>query len=127
MPKAYSADLRRRVWAAYVAGEGTQARVARRFAVSVSFVRDLARRVRESGGIRARPHGGGAPRKADAALGAAVARLARERNDATLAEHCAALAQTEGAQRVSVSTVWRVLEGLKLTRKKENLARQRAR
>ena len=41
MAKAYSFDLRRKVFAAWQKGDSSQAEVAVRFGVSASFVRDL--------------------------------------------------------------------------------------
>ena len=60
MAKAYSLDLRRRVWARWQAGEQSQEQVAAHFGVSESFVRDLARLQRQSGDVVARARGGGA-------------------------------------------------------------------
>ena len=59
MSKAYSLDLRERVWGAWQRGGGSQPQIAARFGVSVSFVRDLSRRWRESGAVAAKAHGGG--------------------------------------------------------------------
>ena len=44
MPKVYSLDLRKKVFSAWQAGEGSQRELAKRFNVSLSFVRDLSRR-----------------------------------------------------------------------------------
>jgi transposase len=59
MAKAYSLDLRERVFGAWQRGEGSQARIAVRFGVSERFVRGVVRRQRESGGVAAKAHGGG--------------------------------------------------------------------
>jgi len=61
MPNAYSLDLRERVWRAYQSGSKSQPEVARDFAVSASFVRDLVRRMRETGSLAPKPHAGGHP------------------------------------------------------------------
>ena len=77
MPAAYSLDLRERVWRACAQEQGTRAEIAERFEVSVSFVRDVRRRVRESGSAAAKARGGGAPRKADARQVPALSRTGR--------------------------------------------------
>ena len=51
MARAYSLDLRGKVFAAWQQGEGSQAAVAARFAVSESFVGDLAALHRQTGGL----------------------------------------------------------------------------
>lgn len=72
MAKAYSPDLWRKVFGAWRNGEASQAEIARRFDVSVSFVRDLSRHFRESGDVMAKPHGGGRVLSADAATCQAI-------------------------------------------------------
>jgi transposase len=57
--QAYSADLRARVVAAYMAGQCTIGQVASQFAVSVSFVDKLLKRQRTSGSVAALPARGG--------------------------------------------------------------------
>ena len=61
MARAYSLDLRRKVFAAWQPGKRSQAEVAARFGVSESFVGDLAALHRQTGGVAARPRGGGEP------------------------------------------------------------------
>ena len=56
---ALSLDLRRRIIDAYDNGEGTQARLARRFKVGKATVERLVRLRRETGSVEPRPHGGG--------------------------------------------------------------------
>ena len=125
MGKAYSLDLRERVWSLYLEGERSQAEVAEHFNVSASFVRDLARRARENQGcVAARPHGGGRRLKADTAAQKRVTALVVRTPDATLAEHCARLAKSRGAPTLSVPTMHRLLARLGLTRKKKGSARQ---
>ena len=57
--KAYSMDLRERVVAACDVRDGTREQIAARFSVSVSWIRDLLRRRRQTGSIAAKPRGGG--------------------------------------------------------------------
>lgn len=126
MPGAYSSDLRERVWRAYEEGGDSQPEVARRFGVSASFVRDLVRRVRETGSPAAKPHGGGRPPALDGQGLEQLAQAVAETTDATL-EELAARLRRERKRPVSRSAVWRALEWLKLTRKKEGPSRQRKR
>jgi len=56
--KAYSIDLRERVVAACDAGDSTREQIAARFSVSVSWIRDLLKRRRQTGSIEPRPRGG---------------------------------------------------------------------
>jgi len=56
MAKAYSDDLRRRILQAYEQGEGSEARLAQRFRVSVSYVKKIRRRLRQTGKRERVPH-----------------------------------------------------------------------
>jgi transposase len=111
--KAYSMDLRERVVAACDARDGTRELIAARFSVSVSWIRDLLRRRRETGSIAPKPHSGGRP---PAFAGEAAARLRAAvdgDDDATLAE----LAEAAGVACVP-SAVHGALKRLGITRKK---------
>jgi transposase len=55
--KAYSMDLRERVWADLE--QATMRETAERFRVSLYFVYRLKRRYEEAGTLAAKPHGGG--------------------------------------------------------------------
>lgn len=59
MSAPLSADLRRRILAALDAGEGSQRHIAQRFRVGRATVERLVRRVRETGSMDPKPHGGG--------------------------------------------------------------------
>ncbi|MEH2078489.1 MAG: hypothetical protein V7K89_00270 [Nostoc sp.] len=54
MPVFYSKDLRERVIMAWEAKEGSQRKLAQRFKVSLSFVRNLLRQYRANGQIEAK-------------------------------------------------------------------------
>lgn len=116
MAKGYSLDLRRRVFGAWQRGEGSQSEIAARFAVSVSFVRDLSRRFRESGDVAAKPYGGGRAPSVDAATGETIKALVAARNDATIEEHRQSLAKA--GSHLGHSTLGHWLHKLGLTRKK---------
>jgi transposase len=111
--KAYSMDLRERVVAACDTRDGTREQIAARFSVSVSWIRDLLKRRRETGSIAPKPHGGGRP---PAFAGASAERLRAAvdaDDDASLAE----LAEAAGVACVP-SAVHGALKRLGITRKK---------
>jgi transposase len=117
MPKAYSEDLRGRVWAAWQEGNESQRAVAARFGVSESFVRDLSRRFRATGSVAAKAHGGGRRLAADTKTIARLEALVAKHNDLTNDEYHRRLC-AKGAARLSRSAVGRLLLRLGLTRKK---------
>jgi transposase len=111
--KAYSMDLRERVVAACDARDGTREQIAARFSVSVSWIRDLMRRRRETGSIAPKPRGGG---RTPAFAGVAAERLraaVAADDDATLKE----LAEAAGVACVP-SAVHGALKRMGITRKK---------
>src|SRR4028119_1473827 len=55
---AYSLDLRQKILSAWQNKEGTQRELAKRFKVSLSFLRDFLRRYQETAQIAARARGG---------------------------------------------------------------------
>ena len=126
MPAPYSIDLRERIWAAWKAKEGTREQIAGRFGVSLSCVRDLLRRAKETGSTVPKPHGGGHPPAFDPQGLEQLAQAVAESPDATLEELKVKL-RRERKLRVSRSALGRAVLWLRLTRKKEGPARQRAR
>jgi transposase len=115
MPRAYSPDLRERALAACEAGEGSQARIARRYRIGERTLSGWLRTAREEGRRAPKPRRGGR-----APLGGgreALAGLVAERNDATLAEYADLLAERVGVRR-SPSALCRALKALGLVRKK---------
>jgi transposase len=61
---AYSIDLRQKILSAWQNKEGTQRELAKRFKVSLSFIRDFLRRYRETNEIAARTLLRGSPLEA---------------------------------------------------------------
>jgi transposase len=112
----YSKDLRERVAAAVDHGEGSQREIARRFRVSLTFVFRLLRRRRDAGTLDPKPHGGGPPRALDSDQLQRLAELIRKQPDATLEQ-----LREQGGFRCSLTTLWRALRRLGLTRKKKTL------
>ena len=115
--KAFSDDLRERVWRACHDEASSPSEAAKDFGVSRSFVCKLLRRHREEGTLSAKPRGGNRPPDLDAADLSALRQLVRRRPDATLAELCRLLDEHRHV-KVGVWTVCRALSRLKLPRKK---------
>src|SRR6516165_8618923 len=105
-------DLRERVVAACDAGDATREQIAARFSVSISWIRDLLRRRRQTGSIAPRPRGGGRAPAFDAAAAERLREAVRADGDATLQELARAAGVACGA-----SAVHRALERLGITRK----------
>ena len=115
MPGPYSIDLRERVLAAYEAGAGSQAEVARRYRVGERTLSSWLKAAREEGRLAPKPRARGpAPLGGE---GAALTALVAEQNDATLAEYALRLAERTGVRR-SPATLCRALTRLGLVRKK---------
>lgn len=117
MPAPYSIDLRQRVINAYEAKEGSQRQIAQRFQVSQSFVKKLIYRYRETGTVEPKSHGGGAIAIIKKSELKQVEQLVNEQPDALLRELCERWEARKGI-KVSISTMHRRLEKLKLTTKK---------
>jgi transposase len=118
MPKVYSLDLRNKVFSAWQAGEGSQRELAKRFNVSLSFIRDLSRRYREAGTIEPKPQGGDRRSKLKEKEQKIVKKMVEEKNDIYLREIQNAIQNQTGIV-VSVSSLCRTLQKLKLRRKKK--------
>ncbi len=111
--KTYSMDLRQRVAAACDAGDATREQIAARFSDSVSWIRSLMARRRETGSIAPRPHGGGRPPAFDGEAAERLRAAVAADDDATLEE----LAEAAGVACVP-SAVHGALRRLGITRKK---------
>src|SRR3954464_416382 len=111
--KPYSMDLRERVVAACDARDGTREQIAARFSVSVSWVRDLLKRRRETGSIAPKPRGGGRPPRFDPHAARGLREAVRADDDATLEELGRAAGVACGAP-----AVYRALRRLGITRKR---------
>jgi len=116
---AYSMDLRQRVAAACAEGAESRQEIAERFAVSLSWIRRLLQRRRETGSLAPRPHGGGQPLAFGAAAADRLRRAVAQAPDATLKE----LARASGVA-CSTAAVDRALRRLGITRKKSRSGRR---
>ncbi len=101
MPAAYSIDLRQRIINAYEAKEGSQRKVAKRFQVSLSFVKRLISRYRDTGLVKPKSHGGGARAKITVSDLAQIKQLVEEQPDA----HCESYANAGSKNRESKSVI----------------------
>ena len=115
--KAFSDDLRERVWRACQDGASSPSEVAEAFDVSRSFVFKLLRRHREEGTLAAKPRGGNRKPALGPADRSALRAMVRERPDATLAELCKTVLDRRGVA-VRPWTVCRALARLGLPPKK---------
>jgi transposase len=115
--KAYSSDLRERVWRACFDEAMSPSEAAEDFGVSRSFVCKLLRRYREDGSLLAKPRGGNRPPALNADDLRALRRLVRQQPDATLAELCRLLEERRQV-KVRVWTMCRALARLELPLKK---------
>jgi transposase len=114
--RAYSMDLRERVWADCQAGMKTP-EVAQKYSVSQSWVRRLKQRQKATGSIARRPPSPGRPVTL-APHEARVRELVRDDPDATLDE----LRQRLGVS-VSIGALCNYLQRLKLSFKKKSSRR----
>lgn len=115
----YSLDLRQKIIDTYTEGKVSQRQIARQFRVAYSFVRKLTKQYRETGDIQPKQRTEQTPTKLNTAQLETLKTLVESNNDATLAELCDLLAQTVSV-RISVPTLFRMLEKLDLTLKKKH-------
>lgn len=117
MPAPLSLDLRHRVLDAVLARDGTQADIARRFAVARTTVEDWARRHRQTGSVEPAVQRHGPPRLLSADDDARIARYLHEDNDLSLPEIAGRFADDTG-RRLGQTTVFRSLARSEMTLKK---------
>ena len=115
---AYSLDLRHKILSAWQNKENTQRGLAKRFKVSLSFVRDFLRRYRETKEIAARPQGGDRRSKIKGKEEELVKAIVKKQNDIYLREIKDNLQESNGI-KVSVSALSRTVKRLELGRKKK--------
>lgn len=124
--KAYSLDFREKIIDVYFTEHVSVRKLAQRFGVSKSFVETLLKRLRETGDILPKPHGGGPQPKLNAEQLTLVKALVDADNDATLAELRDRLA-AETSILMSRSSMGRIVQKLELTRKKKRCTQPRPR
>jgi transposase len=114
---AYSLDLRKRIVDVIERGIGTRSEVAKLFSVHETFVYKLLRQKRERGDIAPLPHGGGAQAKLNEDQLMILSDLVAKTHEATLDELRERMKKLTRVE-VSVTTIWRALDALDLSRKK---------
>ena len=124
--KALSQDLRARILAVHLAEKPSQEELARRFSVHRSTVRRLLQRHKETGGLKPKPRGGGYPGKVHEAEADYLRTLLMDRPDMILAELCQAF-QEKFDRTLSLPSMCRNLQKLKLSRKKDHLRQRKTR
>ena len=120
--KPYPLELRQRIVEAVDQQLSTIEEIAGIFQVHSSYVYKLLRQRRDTQELAPLPHGGGASPKLASADREVLVDLVAEQPDATLAELREGLRKRKRVS-VSVSTVWRWLDALALTRKKSPVGR----
>jgi transposase len=119
MPKPYSIDLREKIVEAYENKEGSMRKLAKRFKVSKNCVAELLKRVKQTGQVAPKPHGGGRSPAVQAIGKTFLKELIKNQPDLILDEILDEY--NEYFEPVSRSTIDRTLTQLKLTRKKKSL------
>jgi transposase len=115
--KPYHRDLRERIVDAYHKAEGSVRELATRFKVAPKTVQNYLNLKRDTGSVEPRPHGGGPAPKLDDAGVQELRTVVEEKNDRSLDEIANEL-DRRCKVRVGRSTVWRILDRLGITRKK---------
>jgi transposase len=110
-------ELRQRLVEAVDEQRGTIEEIASFFQVHSSYIYKLLRQRRERHDLTPRPHGGGASAKLEAEDRRVLAELVATQPDATLAELRQGVKKKKHVH-VRLSTIWRWLAELVLTRKK---------
>ena len=123
MARAYSDDLRRRILEAYARAEGTEAELAQRFRVSLSYVQKIRRQLRRTGKMERLPHHPGRQPKFSEPIRERLRSWLEQQPDLTLVE----LQDKLGEQKqlaVSVPALWTVLRKMGLRLKKSHSTRK---
>lgn len=124
--KAYSIDLRQKIIDIYEHEQISQRQLALRFDVALSFMVKLLKQYRETHEIAPKPFNGGVKLKLTIEQIRILADLIENNNDATLEELCQLLKEKTGVA-ISRATMGRMTQRLKLTVKKNSLARMKRR
>jgi len=122
--KAYTYDLRQKIVDAVDNKFGTNKEVAEMFGVHESYIYKLLRQRRETGDLSPLPHGGGATLKLDEVGLGVLEKLIKTQPDAILEELQQRLKQ-KAKREVSITTVWRGVEKLKITVKKRRASQMK--
>jgi len=125
MARAYSDDLRRKILQAYEQGEGSEARLAQRFRVSVGYVKKIRRQLQHTGTMERVPHHPGRKPKFTPPVREQLCRWLEQQPDLTLAELQERLRQ-QARLPVSLPSLWTVLGKMGMRLKKSHSTRKSA-
>lgn len=117
---AYSLDLRKKIITAWENKENSLRGLAERFKVSLSFIRNLLRRYKETNEIAPKPQGGDRRSKIKGNDEEFLVTIVEENSDLYLREIQEKLEKTKGI-KISLSAISNKLKRLKLNRKKKAL------
>ncbi len=115
--KSYPVEFRQKILDCYYNEPISQRQLAKRFCVTLSFVQKLLKQYRETGDLRPKTYRCGRHLKLTPEQMIVLGTLIEENNDATLAELSKLLLERTGIV-LSVATVARIAERLRITRKK---------
>ena len=115
--KSYPVEFRQKILDCYYNEPISQRQLAKRFCVTLSFVQKLLKQSRETGDIRPKTYRCGRHLKLTPEQMIVLGKLIEENNDATLAELSKLFLERTGIV-LSVATVARIAERLRITRKK---------
>lgn len=116
--RAYGQDLRERI-VAFVDEGNLLSDAVETFKVSASSIQRLLRRRDETGEFASKPHGGGNPGRLGPEHLATLRKLCDEHQDAYLRE-LADLLEGAGGPAVRLSTIYKRLKAMGITRKKKH-------
>ena len=123
MARAYSDDLRRRILQAYQQEEGSEARLAQRFRVSLSYVKKIRRQLRRTGQMERAPHHPGRKPKFTEPVRQQLRSWLEQQPDLTLAELREQVHRQVGLA-VSLPSLWTVLRKIGMRLKKSHSTRK---
>ena len=115
--KSYPVEFRQKILDCYYNEPISQRQLAKRFCVTLSFVQKLLKQYRETGDVRPKTYRCGRHLKLTPEQMLVLGELIEENNDATLAELSKLFLERTGIV-LSVATVARIAERLRITRKK---------
>ena len=123
--KSYPVEFRQKILDCYYNEPISQRQLAKRFCVTLSFVQKLLKQSRETGDIRPKTYRCGRHLKLTPEQMIALGELIEANNDATLAELSELFWQRTGIV-LSVATVARMTERLKMTRPKNSTSSRKS-
>ena len=127
MPKAYGMDLREKILASYLGKEGSLEKLALRYKVSISTVKRIAQRYKNTGEIKLYLHNAGRHELINEEGKEALIKIVENNPDLTLKEIQEKFASLYGITPV-IAVFHRVLKNLNFKyKKKSNYASQRDR